>query len=473
MSPPEVPAATSHASAFGGLGSVYLAVLFDCMGAMMVMPLLPFLAREMHGSPFAIGCMQSFYSLMQIIGTLVLGTLADRVGKRKVLLVSLFCSSFFLMAFGLATTLWQLVLFRGFNGFFAGTVSICQAIVADATDAEHRVGKMALIMAAYGVGVVLGPGLAGLLAPWGVLAVCMTASCCTFLNFLLAYFQLPSGAKAGPKEQETCEQQEEPGLPEDESVEDLGAWDTLQRLLALLLSDPVLSCVLWLNFLQELTMGAFMGVTALLFADVYGITGGGLGEIFCVAGVSMVVFQGLVVKTLVDQVGRPTSIMAGSVIRACTYAAMAALELPLLPWLAPVGIVAAGALIDPCTACIASERAPSGLSGIVLGVFQSTGSLGSFLGPVLAGALYCVWRPAPYWAASAASAACIPVVMPLVLHHRRLRREELKAAEGLQGASGDSEVPLLGPLDQLFNQAHQTTGARREHPGNFAGGECL
>lgn len=89
-----------------GLRSVYLAVLLDKMGAMMVLPLLPFLARSklasigtfymkncfrphrqcrsprcnqtfpasmllaydflrMHGSPLAVGLLQSLYSLMQ------------------------------------------------------------------------------------------------------------------------------------------------------------------------------------------------------------------------------------------------------------------------------------------------------------------------------------------------------------------------------------------------------------------------
>lgn len=82
--------------------------------------------------------------------------------------MSLLCSSVFLLACGLAGSIRQLLLFRAAHGFFAGTVSICQAIVADVAPAEERVGKMALIMAAYGVGVVLGPGLAGLIAPFGV-----------------------------------------------------------------------------------------------------------------------------------------------------------------------------------------------------------------------------------------------------------------------------------------------------------------
>ncbi|CAE7353084.1 tetA [Symbiodinium pilosum] len=76
--------------------------MLDKMGAMMVLPLLPYIATEMHGSAIAVGLMQSLYSLMQVFGTMVLGVLSDSVGKRRTLLISLFASSIFLLACGLA-----------------------------------------------------------------------------------------------------------------------------------------------------------------------------------------------------------------------------------------------------------------------------------------------------------------------------------------------------------------------------------
>lgn len=218
---------------------------------MMVLPLLPFIARSMNGSSLAVGLLQSLYSLMQVFGTLALGMLADTWGKRRILLLSLFSSSVFLLACGLAVSLPQLLLFRAGHGFFAGTVSICQAIVADVTPPEDRVGKMALIMAAYGVGVVLGPGLAGLIAPWGVFPVCAMASACTFSNFCIGIVQIPEIAREASLQEPFSQEATQGKKP----VSALQGWTQLLRAL---LSDLVLLAVCSLSFLQELGMGIFM-----------------------------------------------------------------------------------------------------------------------------------------------------------------------------------------------------------------------
>ena len=405
--------------------SVYLAVLLDKMGAMMVLPLLPFLARSMHGSSLAVGLLQSLYSLMQVFGTLVLGMLADSWGKRRTLLLSLFTSAVFLLACGLAASLPQLLLFRAGHGFFAGTVSICQAIVADVTPPEERVGKMALIMAAYGVGVVLGPGLAGLIAPWGVFPVCAVASACTFCNFCIGLWQIPEIARdqdsKGPAEQVT----------QNKTASALRGWSQLLRAL---LSDLVLLAVCSLSLLQELGVGIFMGVSALFFQDRYGIDASELGLLFCAAGAAMVAFQGFVVGKFVKMVGRPTSILLGWMLRLAIFLSLAYLHFSLLPWLAAVCVVAGGALIDPCAASLTSDKAPEGMSGIFLGTYQAAASMGAFLGPILGGLLYDYRQTAPYWLASVASLSCFPAVLVL----NRLPQPVV--------VKGQGQMPLSEPL---------------------------
>ncbi|CAE7620956.1 tetA [Symbiodinium sp. CCMP2456] len=389
------------------LTSVYLAVMLDKMGAMMILPLLPYIATQMSGSAFAVGLMQSLYSLMQVFGTMVLGALSDGLGKRRILLVSLFSSSIFLLACGLAASLSQLLFFRACHGFFSGTVCICQAIVADVTGPEERVGKMALIMAAYGVGVVLGPGIAGFVAPFGMLAVCATAAACTLINFLLAVRQLPQD---GMKEQEA----EEDGA-QAAAQSTVAVW---KRLLHVLLADPVLGAVCCISLLQEFAMGIYMGVSPLLFKDVYGITASQLGIIFCVAGTSMIVFQGFVVSRFVRIVGKPASILCGCTLRLLLYSCLAAFSQPLLPVLSAVCVVAGGALVDPCAASLTSDRAPKGLSGVFMGAYQSAASVGAFLGPVTGGLLYGFSKAFPYEVASVACLACLPVVQLLWMRAR-------------------------------------------------------
>eukprot|EP00435_Cladocopium_sp_Y103_P064212 s797_g25.t2 len=414
--------------------SVYLAVLLDKMGAMMVLPLLPFIARSMNGSSLAVGLLQSLYSLMQVFGTLALGMLADTWGKRRILLLSLFSSSVFLLACGLAVSLPQLLLFRAGHGFFAGTVSICQAIVADVTPPEDRVGKMALIMAAYGVGVVLGPGLAGLIAPWGVFPVCAVASACTFSNFCIGMVQIPEIAREASIQEPLSQEATHGKKP-------VGALQGWSQLLRALLSDLVLLAVCSLSFLQELGMGIFMGVSALFFKDRFDIDASELGLLFCVAGAGMVVFQGFVVGKFVKIVGRPMSIFLGWILRLAVFLSLASLHFSLLPWLAVVCIVAGGALIDPCAASFTSDKAPEGMSGIFLGTYQAAASMGSFLGPVLGGLLYEYTQTAPYCMASVAALLCVPSVLALFRLQEALEKE-------------------LAPKSEKAGPSHVTKGER-------------
>ncbi|CAE7206148.1 tetA [Symbiodinium sp. CCMP2592] len=416
--------------------------MLDKMGAMMILPLLPYIATQMSGSAFAVGLMQSLYSLMQVFGTMVLGALSDGLGKRRILLVSLFSSSVFLLACGLAASLSQLLFFRACHGFFSGTVCICQAIVADVTGPEERVGKMALIMAAYGVGVVLGPGIAGFVAPFGMLAVCATASVCTLINFFLAARQLPQD---GMKEPTPLKEAEEDG-GQAAAQTTVVVW---KRLLHVLLADPVLGAVCCISLLQEFAMGIYMGVSPLLFKDVYSITASQLGIIFCVAGTSMIVFQGFVVSRFVRIVGKPASILCGCTLRLLLYSCLAAFSQPLLPVLSAVCVVAGGALIDPCAASLTSDRAPKGLSGVFMGAYQSAASVGAFLGPVTGGLLYGFSQAFPYEVASVACLACLPVVQLLWMRARSKDRHG-PSPSPQTAATSDALLDKDGQADEDF-----------------------
>ncbi|CAJ1436105.1 unnamed protein product [Effrenium voratum] len=433
------------------LMSVYLAVLLDKMGAMMVLPLLPFIARKMDSSPFAVGLLQSLYSLTQVFGTLLLGLMADVHGKRRILLLSLVSSSVALLAFGLSVSMWQLLLARAFHGFFSGTVSICQAIVSEVTAPEDRVGKMALIMAAYGVGVVLGPGLAGLIAPYGSLPVCAVAALCAFANFCLGLVQIPE-----IKPLKACAETKNAEAPPSSTLAGCS------QLLRSLLADYVLAAVCFLTFCEELAVGIFMGVSALFFQDRYGITAGKLGLVFCAAGTVMVIFQGFVVSKLVAAIGRPTSILLGWVTRLAIFVALASLQFAAMPWLSAVCVVAGGALIDPSCASLTSDRASEGTSGIYLGVYQAAASVGAFVGPIIGGFLYCYEITAPYWMAAAVSLSCLPAVLALF---RSPAPERHPAKEPFIISEEEAEQPMekllsevSPPLARAINRA--ATGFR-------------
>src|SRR5213080_4434175 len=118
--------------------SIFLIVLVDILGLTIILPLLPFYAESLGATPAVVGLLVSAYAICQLIAGPPLGHLSDRVGRRKVLLVSQMgtCVGFLILAY--AQSLWTVFLARIIDGLTAGNLTVAQAYIADVTDSENR-----------------------------------------------------------------------------------------------------------------------------------------------------------------------------------------------------------------------------------------------------------------------------------------------------------------------------------------------
>ncbi len=150
----------------GSLATVFLVVLIDLIGFGLVLPLLPFYAREFAATPVVIGLLYSIYSVAQLVFSPIWGSWSDRIGRRPIMLLSTAGAVVAYIIFGLAESLFVLFLSRLVAGVMGGNIATAQAYVADVTTEKDRARGMGLIGAAFGIGFVLGPALAsGLIHP--------------------------------------------------------------------------------------------------------------------------------------------------------------------------------------------------------------------------------------------------------------------------------------------------------------------
>ena len=68
---------------------VFVTVFLDLIGFGIVIPLMPFYVQSMGGSAFTVGVLLSCFAGTQFFATPYLGRWSDRVGRRKVILISL------------------------------------------------------------------------------------------------------------------------------------------------------------------------------------------------------------------------------------------------------------------------------------------------------------------------------------------------------------------------------------------------
>lgn len=157
---------------------VLLAALIDMIGIGIVIPVIaPLIINNETGIvPDSIepatrsliyGVLAALYPLAQFFGAPVLGAISDRFGRKPILMIALFGSmlGYVVFAFGIIyNSLWLAFAGRLIDGFTGGNIAIVYSAVADLSDPKLKARNFGLIGMMFGIGLVIGPALGGILA---------------------------------------------------------------------------------------------------------------------------------------------------------------------------------------------------------------------------------------------------------------------------------------------------------------------
>lgn len=185
------PTASRHAVAF-----VLVTVFLDMVGFGIIMPVLPELIGMVghvdlaHAAVIG-GGMFAAFSLAQFLFAPVAGNLADRFGRRPLLLIAIGGLGLDFLLHALAPTVFWLFVGRVIAGICGSSWIIANAAIADVTPPEGRARAFGLMGAAFGVGFVLGPAIGGLLGEFGPRVPFYVAAGVSGLNLIYGWFVLP------------------------------------------------------------------------------------------------------------------------------------------------------------------------------------------------------------------------------------------------------------------------------------------
>lgn len=145
---------------------ILLITVLDAIGIGLIMPVLPTLLNEFiseNSLATHYGVLLALYATMQVIFAPILGRLSDKYGRKPILLFSLLGAAldYLLMAF--STTLWMLYIGRIIAGISGATGAVCASAMSDVTPAKNRTRYFGFLGGAFGVGLIIGPILGGLL----------------------------------------------------------------------------------------------------------------------------------------------------------------------------------------------------------------------------------------------------------------------------------------------------------------------
>ena len=175
---------------------IFITLLIDVMGWGLIIPVMPELIVQLkhisvnEASPYG-AWLLSVYAITQFLFAPVIGNLSDKYGRRPVLLGSLLGFGIDYLFLALAPTFGWLFVGRIIAGITGASFTTASAYIADISTPETRAKNFGMIVAAFGLGFIIGPALGGLLAGWGIRAPFYAAAVLCLLNTLYGYFILP------------------------------------------------------------------------------------------------------------------------------------------------------------------------------------------------------------------------------------------------------------------------------------------
>lgn len=353
---------------------IFLVVFIDLVGFGMIIPILPFYAEyePFRATPFEIGLLLSIYSWMQFIFAPLLGRLSDRHGRRPILLISLIGSAVGYMIIGFAGSLAIVFVGRVVSGITGANISAAQAYVADVTTKENRAKGLGLFGAAFGLGFVMGPAIAGVLSKFSIQLPFYFAAGLSLTSAAAVYFFLPESLVRRPGDEGNVSSAQKRSL--------------IERL-----SDRTFA-LLNASYFFLVTAFSIMTYAFVLFTSFrYGYNAEQNGYLFAFVGIIAIIGQGFLFAPLARRFGEARLTPLGCLIMA--------VSLFLMPTIGPDsgGIYAllgvcvllslGNALASPSLTSLVSKSSRDDDQGASLGIMQSGASLARAVGPMIGGVL--------------------------------------------------------------------------------------
>lgn len=347
---------------------IFLVVFIDLLGFGILMPILPtYAVGHLKTSESAIGIIIATYSFVQFLFNPFFGSMSDRYGRRKIILVTLLLNALGYVIFAVFESFPMLLVSRVIAGIGGSSLGVAQAYISDVTTKEDRAKGMGMIGVAFGLGFVFGPVLGGILSKWGYMVVGLGSASFSFLALVMSFFFLPEPEKKA----------------EVEKVQNRKLFDI--KGFKKVFATPAVAIVIIMFFMVTFSIANIYGTYALLGKKIYHFTDKTNGYLFGVMGLVGIIMQGGAIRHLSKKFTDTQLISIGAV---CLVLGLGALPYGgnFTGMLLATAVLSCGSgILSPILLSLVSKVAPDGEQGIVLGTNQSMSSFARMLGPLWGG----------------------------------------------------------------------------------------
>lgn len=339
----------------------------------IVMPVFARRLGEFGDGIEELGYLTMAFALTQLIGAPIWGGVADRRGRRPVILLALIAVTLAYIGYLLAPNTTIFIAVRAAAGFLtAGLFPAAMGVVADIVDEEQRARWVGFVMGSYAIGMIFGPAIGGFLYDtWGYAAPFVLSAVVALAALFAAIFKVPETRPRGTRWREILRARRiNPQAAEKQSL-----WAVFPRPLYLI------GTLLFIDFVGSFGFSFVEPQMVFYFYDELLWTTVQFGVVVGVYGVVMVIGQ-MFLGRLSDSFGRKPIILLGLVPNLFFYVGLATLtdyeNMILVAAIAGLG----NAIVAPALSAFYLDITPGEHRSRVIGVKESFLALGGVLGPL-------------------------------------------------------------------------------------------
>ena len=391
-----------------------LATFIDMLGTFLLYPFYALYITAHFGVGMTeVGILFSIFAAGNIIGGIIGGALADKYGRRVMVMIGLVASGTGSIFMGIIDDLSMFYIIAGFLGLvgnFGGPAR--QAMVADILPKEKQAEGFGILRIAFNVSATVGPILGGFLATRSFLLLFIADALSSLITAVIVYIVIP----------ETKPQKQEDKV-EETVMQTLRGYKEV-------LKDGLFVLFLLISAMTVLVYMQMNSTLSVFLRDVHGFSEQNFGFLLSMNALIVVVFQFWITKKVSKYA--PMKMMAfGTLFYMIGFAMYGFISAVYLFFIAMIIITIGEMIVSPVSQAAAASFAPEDKRGRYMAFFGFQWAIPNLFGVILAGLIMENLGPSWVWYLAGVM-SLISIVGFWLLHgisKHRFSKEELPIEE--------------------------------------------
>ncbi|MCK2017844.1 MFS transporter [Peribacillus frigoritolerans] len=352
--------------------------MFIAIGSFgIIIPILPAYLASINQGGTAAGLMIAIFAGAQLIFSPIAGKWTDQFGRRKMIIYGLVGLTLSMFIFYAVNSIWLLYASRIIGGIGAALlIPAIFAYVADITTFDQRAKGNSLVSAAMSLGIVVGPGIGGFLADFGLKFPFLISALVSLSAVVFSIFVL--------KESETAQV--------TQSMD--AKTETMLRKIALSVKKPYFIPLI-ITLVMSFGLMAYESVIGLYLDNQFNSTPKDIAVMVTATGIVSVIVQLFVVDRIVQHFGEVNVLNIFISVAAIGFLLSLFASNYLIFFLISLIIFLSTSILRPVLNTLISKMAGNE-QGFAMGMNNAYMSIGNVLGPTLAGMMYDVHITYPF-----------------------------------------------------------------------------